>query len=63
MKAYLYTPDGDGKSRELRSRRICPKRQTGHEELVELVAEGKDEAHGGVFEKRHLCPRSILWRG
>ena len=55
MKAYLYTPDGDGKGKEARDpRRSCADdAQKAHEALVEIVAEGNDALHGGVLRKGH----------
>ncbi len=61
MKAYLYTPDGDGKSTEAE---IPPEyagaAKLAHEELVELVAEGKDELMEEFFEKGTLPEEHIV---
>ncbi len=52
MKAYIYTPDGDGKSREAEiPAEYAEAAKTAHEELVELIAEGKDD---GGLEKGTL---------
>jgi elongation factor G len=43
MKAYLYTPDGDGKCKESEiPADLADEAQLAHEALVELVAEGND---------------------
>jgi elongation factor G len=43
MKAYLYTPDGDGKCKECEiPADLVDEAQLAHEALVELVAEGND---------------------
>jgi elongation factor G len=61
MKAYLYTPDGDGKSREAE---IPPEyaemAKMAHEELVETVAEGKDDLMEEFFEKGTLPEEHII---
>ena len=43
MKAYLYTPDGDGKCKESEiPSHLAAEAQKSHEALVEMVAEGND---------------------
>jgi elongation factor G len=43
MKAYLYTPDGDGKAKESDiPANLADEAQKAHEALVEMVAEGND---------------------
>src|SRR6202167_4088371 len=61
MKAYLYTPDGDGKSREAEiPAEYAEAAKLAHEELVELVAEGKDELLEEFFEKGTLPEEHIV---
>ena len=44
MKAYTYTPDGDGKGKEIAiPGALAENAQQLHEQLVESIAEGKDE--------------------
>ncbi len=61
MKAYLYTPDGDGKAREAEiPADYAEQAKTAHEELVELVAEGKDDLMEEFFEKGTLPEEHIV---
>ncbi len=61
MKAYLYTPDGDGKSREAEiPAEYAEAARIAHEELVELVAEGKDDLMEEFFEKGTLPEEHIV---
>ncbi len=61
MKAYLYTPDGDGKSREAEiPADYAEAAKNAHEELVELVAEGKDDLMEEFFEKGTLPEEHII---
>ena len=61
MKAYLYTPDGDGKSREAEiPDDYAEAAKVAHEELVELVAEGKDDLLEEFFEKGTLPEEHIV---
>lgn len=61
MKAYLYTPDGDGKSREAEiPEEYAEAAKHAHEELVELVAEGKDDLLEEFFEKGTLPEEHIV---
>jgi elongation factor G len=61
MKAYLYTPDGDGKSREEDiPAEYAEAAKLAHEELVETVAEGKDDLMEEFFEKGTLPEEHII---
>jgi len=61
MKAYLYTPDGDGRSREAEiPAEYAEAAKNAHEELVELVAEGKDDLMEEFFEKGTLPEEHII---
>ncbi len=61
MKAYTYTPDGDGKGKESDiPADLAEAAQTAHEALVELVAEGNDALMEEFFEKGTLPPEHIL---
>ena len=61
MKAYLYTPDGDGKSTEAEiPEEYAEAAKLAHEELVELVAEGKDDLMEEFFEKGTLPEEHIV---
>jgi elongation factor G len=61
MKAYLYTPDGDGKSREAEiPYDYAEAAKLAHEELVELIAEGKDDLLEEFFEKGTLPEEHII---
>ena len=61
MKAYIYTPDGDGKSREAEiPAEYAEAAKIAHEELVELVAEGKDDLMEEFFEKGTLPEEHII---
>ncbi|HEX4276192.1 MAG TPA: elongation factor G [Bryobacteraceae bacterium] len=61
MKAMLYTPDGDGKSREAEiPAEYADAAKLAHEELVEIVAEGKDNLMEEFFEKGTLPEEHII---
>ena len=61
MKAYIYTPDGDGKSREAEiPAEYADEAKIAHEELVELIAEGKDDLMEEFFEKGTLPEEHII---
>jgi len=61
MKAYLYTPDGDGKSTEAEiPAEYADAAKIAHEELVELIAEGKDDLMEEFFEKGTLPEEHIV---
>jgi elongation factor G len=61
MKAYTYTPDGDGKGRESDiPADMAEAAQAAHEALVELVAEGNDALLEEFFEKGTLPAEHIL---
>ena len=61
MKAYTYTPDGDGKGKESDiPADLADAAQAAHEALVELVAEGNDALLEEFFEKGTLPVEHIL---
>ncbi|HLY15726.1 MAG TPA: elongation factor G, partial [Bryobacteraceae bacterium] len=61
MKAYTYTPDGDGKGKEGDiPADLAAAAQAAHEALVELVAEGNDALLEEFFDKGTLPPEHIL---
>jgi elongation factor G len=61
MKAYTYTPDGDGKGKEGEiPADLADAAQAAHEALVELVAEGNDALMEEFFEKGTLPAEHIL---
>ncbi len=61
MKAYTYTPDGDGKGKESEiPADLADDAQAAHEALVELVAEGNDALMEEFFEKGTLPVEHIL---
>ncbi len=60
MKAYTYTPDGDGKGKESDiPANLADAAQKAHEALVELVAEGNDALMEEFFDKGTLAPEQI----
>jgi elongation factor G len=60
MKAYLYTPDGDGKPKiEEIPADMAEAARTAHEQLVELVAEGDDKLMEKFFELGTLPPEDL----
>ncbi len=60
MKAYTYTNDGDGKSKEsdIPAER-AEAAQKAHEALIEMVAEGNDALMEQFFDKGTLEPEQI----
>ncbi len=55
MKAYTYTPDGDGKGKEGEiPANLAEAAQKAHEALVEMVAEGNDALMEEFFDKGTL---------
>jgi len=61
MKAYVYTPDGDGKGRESEiPADYAEQAKSAHEELVEIIAEGKDDLMEEFFEKGTLPEEHIV---
>ena len=61
MKAYTYTPDGDGKGKESDiPADLADAAQAAHEALVELIAEGNDALMEEFFEKGTLPAEHIL---
>jgi elongation factor G len=61
MKAFTYTPDGDGKAREGEiPGDLADAARKAHEALVEMVAEGNDSLMEEFFEKGSLQPEQII---
>jgi len=61
MKAYTYTPDGDGKGKEGDiPANLADAAQKAHEALVEMVAEGNDALMEEFFEKGTLPVEHIM---
>jgi elongation factor G len=61
MKAYTYTPDGDGKGKECDiPAAMADECKTAHEALVEMVAEGKDDYLEEFFSTGTLPVEHIL---
>ncbi len=61
MKAYTYTPDGDGKAKEGDiPADLADAAQKAHEALVEMVAEGNDALMEEFFEKGTLPVEHII---
>jgi elongation factor G len=61
MKAFTYTPDGDGKGKESDiPANLAEAAQHAHEALVEMVAEGNDALMEQFFDKGTLEIEQIL---
>ena len=61
MKAYTYTPDGDGKGKEGEiPGNLAEAAQNAHEALVEMVAEGNDALMEEFFDKGTLPAEHIM---
>ena len=61
MKAYTYTPDGDGKGKESEiPANLAEAAQKAHEALIEMVAEGNDKLLEEFFDKGTLPPDEII---
>jgi elongation factor G len=61
MKAWVYTIDGDGKGKEAEiPAEYAEEAKRAHEELVEVVAEGKDDLMEEFFEKGTLPEDHII---
>ncbi|MGC9158062.1 MAG: elongation factor G [Terracidiphilus sp.] len=62
MKAYYYTPGGDGRGRATAEipASLAAEARTRHEALVELVAEGKDELMEEFFEKGTIAEEHLI---
>ena len=61
MKAYTYTPDGDGKGKEGEiPADLADAAQEAHETLVEMVAEGNDALLEEFFDKGTLPVEHII---
>ena len=60
MKAYTYTPDGDGKGKEIPiPEALAERAQALHEQLIESIAEGQDELMEEFFSTGTLPPEHI----
>lgn len=60
MKAYLYTPGGDGKGKESAiPANLADAAQQAHEKLVELAAEGDDALMEEFFDQGSLSPEHL----
>ena len=63
MKAYTYTPDGDGKGQEGEiPAGMAAEAQKAHEALVEMVAEGNDALLEEFFGEGTLSPEHMVGR-
>jgi elongation factor G len=61
MKAYTYTPDGDGKGQEGEiPAELGSDAQKAHEALVEMVAEGNDAFMEEFFDQGTLSPEHMI---
>ena len=61
MKAYTYTPDGDGKGKEGEiPANLADAAQKAHDALVEMVAEGNDALMEEFFDKGSLSAEQIV---
>ncbi len=61
MKAYIYTPDGDGRGREGEiPGEYAEQAKAAHEALVEMAAEGKDELLEEFFAEGTLPVEHIV---
>ena len=61
MKAHIFVPDGDGRSRQEEiPAAYAEAAKKAHEELVELVAEGKDDLLAEFFETGTLPEEHIV---
>jgi len=61
MKAYQYTPGGQGKGEPVEiPGDLVAAAEKAHEQLVEMVAEGKDELMEEFFEQGTLSPERLL---
>jgi elongation factor G len=61
MKAYIYTPDGDGKGKEGDiPANLADAAQKAHEALIEMVAEGNDALMEQFFDKGTLEIEQIV---
>jgi elongation factor G len=61
MKAYTYTPDGDGKGKEGEiPEDLADQAQKAHEALVEMVAEANDALMEEFFEKGSLSAEQLV---
>jgi elongation factor G len=61
MKAYSYTPSGEGKGKEIPiPAEMASAAKAGHDALVEIIAEGKDELMEEFFEQGTLAEEHMV---
>jgi elongation factor G len=61
MKAYSYTPEGDGKGKEIPiPEGMREQAEKAHAALIEMIAEGKDELMERYFEQGTLSAEDIF---
>lgn len=61
MKAYSYTPEGDGKGKEMPiPAELQEQAEQAHGALIEMIAEGKDDLMEKYFENGSLPAADIL---
>jgi len=61
MKAYTYTPDGNGIGKEIPiPAELAEKAKTTHEQLIEMIAEGNDELMTEFFDTGTLPEAHII---
>ncbi len=61
MKAYEYTPDGDGRGREVPiPEKYAEAARVGHGQLVEAVAAGKDDLMEEFFDQGTLPEEHVI---
>lgn len=61
MKAFTYTPDGDGKGKESEiPADMAEAAKAAHEALVELIAEGKDELMEEFFAEGTISQEHLV---
>ncbi|MBN9659611.1 MAG: elongation factor G [Acidobacteria bacterium] len=61
MKAWSYTPDGDGQGKEIPiPASMADDAKAAHDALIEMIAEGKDELMEKFFENGTLPAEDIM---
>ncbi|MGJ5817738.1 elongation factor G [Paludibaculum fermentans] len=61
MKAWTYTPDGDGQGKEIPiPASMADEAKAAHDALIEMIAEGKDELMEKFFENGTLPVEDIM---
>lgn len=61
MKAWSYTPDGDGQGKEIPiPASMADEAKAAHDALIEMIAEGKDELMEKFFENGTLPAEDIM---